>query len=76
MLCYTVQQRIPTGMWECFCIHLENSNCMYHKGMSDRMELNIKKKKKRERKGRHNLFRNLKAYRKAPQELVLQRAHY
>lgn len=47
MLCYTVQQRIPTGMWECICNHLENSNYMYHKGISysDGMDLNIKKKK-------------------------------
>lgn len=40
MLCYAVQQRIPTAMWECLCDHLENSNYMYYKGMSNRMDLN------------------------------------
>lgn len=72
MLFYTVQQRIPTGMWKCLCIRLENSTYMYHKDMSDRMDLNTKKRKKG-----NIIYLGISWHvRKYPQKSVFQRAHY
>lgn len=68
MFCYTVQQRIPIGMWECLCNRLGNPNYVPWRYLWW-MDLNIKKKKTKEKKekGRHDQIRNLRAYRKAPQ---------
>lgn len=74
MLFYTVQQRIPPGMWKCLCNHLENSNYTYHKDMSDRMDLSTKTKKKE--KGGITYLEISGHVGKHPKKSVFQRAHY